>query len=359
MRIVVLEDWEAERMKTGQLRITAGVACAFLLGVISFTAADPPTTAPSAVETLRSQLLESSGDAYVKARDEALHLLPSKFNPLLALLDSADPISQDNLIARILRTRREQPAVAIEFDEQLQRSIHHPEGGSITGKPIYHAWWPHDRIDVDPLAFETIMKLELPTGGRGLLSSFHNFMNRKNPANINTLMYLAKERGLGFAFPLIDAALGQPQEQARITPILVGYHKQWRERGEHASSVYYVLGSFGNQLQLDALMEIKDWEQSRIDPLTLEVWNKRTYREDHDAAWEESQIASAKIREAIVEARRQSQPLSVFRPLYEQLNHVNDEVDAIASQLEPRLNWEQLNEQISELSAKLHPPDNN
>ena len=110
-----------------------------LIGTLGSTAAGQVD-----VITLRDQLLDSSGDAYVEARDMALALPQPEFADLLAVLELAQPISQDRIMALILQFRRQNPELAAEFDQRLQHAFENPDMKARHGQPRYYLGWTAD-----------------------------------------------------------------------------------------------------------------------------------------------------------------------------------------------------------------------
>ena len=168
-------------MRNSQNTLCLLIVC--ILTVFTMPLTDSRVYAQSPfISNVMQSLLDNTGEDYINARNAALELDEADFVDLVFLLNLADPISEERLVASALQTRKEQPAVASEFDEHLQDSINNPNRRTINFVPSYNAWWPRDRFEFDPLAFEAYLKLDLPMG---LKHSFRGRMGRKNPANID------------------------------------------------------------------------------------------------------------------------------------------------------------------------------
>lgn len=280
-----------------------------------------------------------------------MELDEADFVDLVFLLNLADPISEERLVASALQTRKEQSAVAAEFDEHLQDSINNPNRRTINFVPKYNAWWPRDRFEFDPLAFEAYLKLDLPMG---LKHSFRGRMGRKNPANIDRYLYLAKKFGVAFLFLIPDAARSVPHEQARITPLIVTYHKYWRQQGHRSGhGAYYVLFNFGTQLQLDAMHEIEAFERQHLPTEGLTPWSDGITDDDLNPI----STAIFHARSAVAKAERGGQPEGVIDSLRAKHDQLFQQRESARKRLSVKRTWKHLMSMTAKLEAKLSAPD--
>jgi hypothetical protein len=317
----------------------------FLLAVVA--GLGRPATAQAVIADLRTNLLSTAGQPYVEARQQALALPSAALADLIALLELADPISQDHIIAAALRARSEHPETADEFDQHLQESIDHPDTKNCSGRPLYSGWFPEGRLDLDPLVFEAILKLELPGDMSG---SFMDGFMHANPANINPLFYFTTHGKEGTAFYLAWAAADNVSEQARITPILVQIHKTLREQGSLYGCAIHPLTAFGGPQQLAALLQIKAFEQTQMPAQGVTPWSDPNIDADSTAASIQRQAIAHSLEST------QGQPAAVLANLQQQLEQADAQVELCRKRLYARGLWQDLNEGIEKLQLQVQPP---
>ena len=337
-------------MRNSQKTLCLLIVC--ILTVFTMPLTDSRVFAQSPfISNVMQSLLDSTGEDYINARNAALELDEADFVDLVFLLNLADPISEERLVASALQTRKEQPAVTAEFDEHLQDSINNPMRGTASGKPKYIAWWPRDRFKFDPLAFEAHLKLDLP---KGLKHSFSGRMGRKNPANIDRYLYLAKKFGVAFLFLIPDAARSVPHERERITPLIVTYHKYWRQRGHsYNGAIYFVISDFGNQLQLDAMHEIEAFERQHLPTEGLTPWSDGITDDDLNPI----STAIFHARSAVAKAERGGQPVGVIDSLRAEHDQLIQQRDSDRKRLSLKKTWNRMAALTAKLEAKLSAPD--
>lgn len=304
-------------------------------------------TAQVDLAELQAQLVNLSGPDYVTTRGIALSLPSAEFALLLTQLESASAVSQEQLLADVLRTRRENQPAAAEFDARLEESLSNP-GKSRSMRPSYTAWWPRDRFEIDPLAFEAILKLDLPDS---LQNSFSTKINGSNSANIDRILLLAR-LGRGSCSGLADAAAGRPDEQARITPILVDLYKSWREQGRLVDTISPILVRFGGQLQLQALHEMVAFEEQVLPAQGLVPWSDATLESDTLAADTQEREA----RRALNLAVRQQKPQPVIDGLRAAHEASLEQQRLIWRRQAAKVMWDQLQSAVTTLEAQLNPP---
>jgi len=324
-----------------------------LLGVMEFSA---PAAAHSDIAIIRQELMDSVGGDYVAARDIALSLPASELSQLLLVLEAAEHVSQDRVLASILRFRLDHSAIAAEFDAHLQEAIANPDMRHQSGEPRYFLrWWPTEQADLDPLAFEAILKLPLPNdaGGARLRTSFISRVDHPDSANINMWLYAVKSKGLGYASQLAHVAKDDPAGQTRITPILVQLHKDGRMQGQTtAAGVLYTLASFGTQLQLDSLLEIKAFEQLHLAAEGLSPWSDENCRQELIDA----RISLRQAERELLAAEREAEPQTAINAINATIQQCEQQVDNTTRRFEAKQLWDNLEEVIEKLESQLNPP---
>lgn len=91
------------------------LAAVFVIACVGI--GDRSAVAHTELDALRTQLVDHTGEEYLKAREAALALPDAMFEDLMRHLEAADPTSITHVLATALTTRRTHPAVAVEFDE--------------------------------------------------------------------------------------------------------------------------------------------------------------------------------------------------------------------------------------------------
>ncbi len=295
---------------------------------------------------IRALLSVSSGDEYMQARKEALKLPNAQFQELLASLREGDAASSGRIVAAALQLRKTNEAVAQEFDTRVQAATDHPETATRSGRPKYSAWWPLDRPELDPLAFELILKR---SAVEPLRQAYAMVADRPNPSNIDRILALAQIEGSMWCGRLLRTAEGNAAEQARITPVLVSTYKHWRERGELEAGCFHVLASFGTSAQLDALKEIRDFERAQCGREGLTPWSDLGAKPE----WAKANLACADAISRLEGARKAGESPRELAKLERDAEQLKSSSKVLARRMQAQVVWEQLEEKIAELSRTL------
>jgi hypothetical protein len=282
---------------------------------------------------------------YKDAVGEALGLEERKFMDLLDSLRAAGSMSTDRVIADALQLRRNQPELAREFDERVREAEENPARGTRSGRPSYTAWWPADRLDLDPLAFELIWKR---TTIEPLRQAFIQRAARTNAANVDRILALARAEGLAWCSALVTTAWGNEAEQDRITPMIVALHKQWRTQAQTDAGAVVALSSFGGKKQLEALKQIREFEREHCKGQTVPPWS------DPDAPrlWAEKSVALGESLRQLQMAEARKDPESAQAGLRESSEALKRQVAALELRKGSRYIWNELAAKIGELESK-------
>ena len=297
-----------------------------------------------ASEDVRGRLLATSGEPYLVVRAEALALDDASFLALIQALESSKGPSLDRILASALRVRRTNPSLAAEFDDHLKSSVVNARRGA-SGHPIYSAWWPRDRPELDPLGFEVIVKKFVP---EPLRMSFNP--SRPYVANVDSILYLVETEGFGRAYAVAAATADSPEEQLRVTPLLVELHKKLRAEGSRPDSgAVDALANMGGAAQLQAMKELRAFELERLRAEGLMPPDDTKDADVRVAA--AAKAANAKI--ALEAARESNEPSAEIERLSREFEACKNASELANRPLYARIMWEQIERRIQEIESKL------
>lgn len=327
------------KLVRSKLTAMALAMCAWALAVLV-----PPTQAQTDDQELRSTLVESTGPSYATARLAALELPAGSFDRLIVELNADGPATVAAAVASALRVRRDTPAIAQEFDEQLKNAIDNPDLNTRSGRPSYKVWWPLDRFELDPLAFEVILKRLAPDL---LRAKFVRSMGRKNEKNVGPLLALVDSDGIVHAGWLRFATEGNVAEQDRITPAIVEAHKKWRRRGQESAAGIWLLSQFGRATQLVALKQIVEFEKDLADSMGITPWEDADARKHFEAAVLEVDSASRRLQAA----RDSQQGAAQVAALSHELKAAEQRMAAARTRAHVRELWIDLDQRVKTLEG--------
>ena len=297
-----------------------------------------------ASEDVRGRLLATSGEQYLVVRTEALALDDASFLALIQALESSKGPSLDRILASALQVRRTNPSLAAEFDDHLKSSVVDARPGA-SGRPIYLAWWPVDRPELDPLGFEVIVKKFVPEPLRMRFDPC-----RPHVANVNSILYLVETEGLGRAHAVAVATANSPEEQLRVTPLLVELHKKLRAEGSRPDSgAVDALSNMGGAAQLKAMKELRAFELDRLRAEGLMPPDDTKDADVRVAAV--AKYGNARI--ALESARASNKPPAEIERLSRELEACKNASEVATRPFYARIMWEQIERRIQEVESKL------
>lgn len=298
--------------------------------------------------TLRQRLIETTGQAYVEARDQVLAMPVDQRDTLIADMRSSASSLRERVAGLFLQTRAQHPQPASDFDAKIAEGVTNAPRNRKGGRE-YRFSVGYEEHNNHPLVFEAIIKLDLPGGKVGLLSRF-NHPWPVNPLNIEPLLLILESndppglRGLT-AFVIGQFAARYPDP--RVAPALKAAYIAERTADplamiDKADDLALGLRYVGTADAHQAILELIQFEQGFMAQHGFAPWN------DPDAV-ANSKAAAAEAGRIRARASREKRELTP-----EELVQL-EERERLSQQMLARLLWESLMSARDKLQT-LNPP---
>ncbi len=321
----------------------------------------------SDLAALRTVLFETTGQAYLEARQEALELSDEQFARLLSPWRKGARDSVPRLLADILMVRRSEPVGAKAFDAMLADGIANPEIRHRSGRPQYQFPISELPFELDPLVFEAVLKLKLSLPVQRVLTGSRH---HANPANIDRHLALLRADVSESVKGAAVRALGRIAQKHPDNRIIAPLVQRYQQRRQDASQLYKPFAStgfmervalkrLGTPEALEALEELIIFEQIQMPVQGLQPWNdpdpggQRTDLDVQKAALNRQLLAERKT----LTARQTDQIRQQISDLDEQIAEANkrfqakmlwDGLHRLRDQLKDKLEQKQLDELLKQ-----------
>ncbi|MCZ6836482.1 MAG: hypothetical protein O7G85_11965 [Planctomycetota bacterium] len=295
---------------------------------------------------MAQRLIDSSGEAYVELRNQAIDLSEDEFVRMTQQLRGHGDISKGAFIALLLECRRAHLDAAAQFDMKIQESIRNPIATHMDGLFRYKLPYSVDDRVVEPLIFEYIAFLDLPSGMKRKLNERRI---QPNPSLVNAILYLTHEDMLWqWNRFLLEASDGQPDTYGRIINYLTERYIAVRQTKESYSPAVYVLTMLDTEEAYTAVQSIIACETALLTKEGKAPWNDRTA----ESEYEESKTRTLSIMKQLSTAREQKNQVNIgeldIRVMVQQRRH-----EALLQRLNTRLYWEKINRMKNTMRARL------
>lgn len=310
----------------------------------------------SDLAALRTVLFETTGQAYLEARQEALEFSDEQFAKLLSPWRKGARDSVPRLLADILMVRRSEPDGAKAFDAMLAEGIANPDMKSRSGRPRYRFGIPALPFELDPLVFEAVLKLDLPwLVQRPLIGG----LKRPNPVNIDRHLALLRadvsEGVKGKAVYALGWITRDHPDNRIIAPIV----QQYKQRRQDASYLYkrfaasgfperVALTWLGTPEALEALEDLIIFEQIQLPLQGLQPWN------DPDSAGQRSilRVRKAALNRRLL-AERKTLTATQTDQIKQEISDLDEPIAEAHKRVHAKLLWDELHRLRDQVKAKL------
>ena len=286
------------------------------------------------LQTLRDNLRQNFGEAYESSKTQALALSDAEFDMLLAPWEAMADDTIEQIIADGVRARRDQPQSAALFDAWVDDAVANPDTSNRAGRPRY--FWGMEPLAEDhcALAFEAVVKRDMPRPARNALT------RQLYKCHLDGILALVKSEAPEdtleeISWAAIDAVerLTRRAEEwqadattrNKIIVPLVAWYKKWRSYEQHYLTqsgfqmyvpAVVVISRIETPEALVALNELVIWEQTINMPVQgLSPWDDNTALGDLSALRRSEFL----LRQEIREQQRAGQPVAQLEQELESL----------------------------------------
>lgn len=343
---------------TRSCELLLGLGSAVCLGLVFAWTARAQEAGQSDLAALRTVVFETTGQAYLDVRQEALELSDDQFAKLLSPWQKASRDSVPHLLAEILMVRRTEPANTKAFDTMVAEAIANPDMRSRSGRPKYRFKLGQFQPELMSLMlFETVLKLDLPWL---VVSTVMWSPKMDYPLNIDRHLAMMRadvsEGVKGRSVKALGRITRDHPDNRIIAPIV----EQYKRRRQDASYLYkeFAASGFvsepnalmylGTEEALEAMEDLIIFEQIQMPLQGLQPWNDPDSRDQRSAL--KVQQAALKFR---LIAERKILTTTQTDQIKQEISDLDEPISEAHKRVHAKLIWDGLHRRRDQVKDKL------